>query len=641
MNIGVRGRAGLIAAGLLASAGLALAQDSGTTVLVVERAAASEFLVDAKDAGLRRALAMVPDRLGELPREIPEFPPEATGIINLLLTAASRPATLAVRYDADNPSGAGFGYGVVATIRTEGKQEAEALQARVNAMLLKAKPRTRPSSKWPTMLDLPSPAGSVSFGPREAAGGDWVWQVVFGNVTTPDFGAGTLPEPVKGVKTVLRGRLDFAGLTPVVDMFEGFAAGNPQAEQTIEGFRESGMIGEGAVKVNFQVGYTDEESRSISVWEGAKRYMEAWHMTEAPLTKGELAAIPADATMAFLAKSDMAAIQDMIDQAVANAPEAEQGFAQFTQATGVDLRDDVLGTLGGAVGLYASDSTGGGSLGSLVAIISFKDRARFMEAHEKLRAVANSAADQAPFGPGYIRVTPWQDGDTELCSLRFPGVPVPIELTWAATQDWLVVGLTPQAAIAAARQASGKGDDGIGSLAAFRAGVPKGHELVSISYFDTARAMKPGFPLASMVCSAVGNAVRSPGDGGRDPGLVMPTFGELAKGVRAQVQVSYWRDDDFVTETRGDRSLLVNGTAAAGVITEIAPLIAIPVFAGIAAEEARQQHHDFDDDDLSMLAAPRAWMAAALPSFLPTPPTPAIAALTARALHTLRLEAAR
>ncbi|MCC6660098.1 MAG: hypothetical protein IT437_04350 [Phycisphaerales bacterium] len=621
MNIGVRGRVWVVAAGLLASAGLALGQNAGTTVLVVERAAAGDFLVDAKDQGLARAFGMLPARLGELPREIPNFPPEATGMINILLAAASHPASLAVRYDADNPSGAAFGYGLVASVKTATREEAEAMQSRVSALLASHNAPTEANLNWATMADIATPAGPVTFGPREVKPGQWNWQIIFGNVANPDFAAATLPEPAKGMKTLIQGRLDFAGLTPIFDMAEGMVGGsNPQADEFFKGMREAGMVGDDAVKVRFQVGYTDEDSRSITVWEGARQHMKAWHMTETPLTKGELAAIPADPTFAFLAKGDLAWLQDMMDNIAAQQPQAEEGFNQFKQATGVDLRNDIFGTLGGALGAYASDATGGGSLGSIVALISFKDRPAFMAASEKLRNFANSMADQAPLGPGYIRVTPWKDGETDLVSLRFPGLPVPLELTYAATKEWLVVGLTPQGVIAAARQASGKGDAGLGSGEGFRAGLPKGHELVSVSYFDTSRAMKCGFPIISLLGSALSNAVRSPGDAGRDPGLVVPTFGELAKGARPQVRASYWRDNDLVTETRGDRSLLVNAAAGAGVVTQVAPLVAIPAL--IAAGEERHR-------EMGLLgASPQAWALAAFPTtFVPSAPSPAMLGL--------------
>jgi hypothetical protein len=609
---------GLLAASLstaCALVGSVWAQDGATTVLVLEKSSLDKMMVDAKDQAMARALAMIPLRARELPRELHGMPPEASGVLSLVLTAVSRPGTLAVSYNPDNPSGAGFGYGLVFSVTAEDQQEAEGMQSQVNALLVSsgAPVRSKVSAKWGSMLDIPTPAGPVSYGPRQTDAG-WRWQVIFGNVEKPEAGLGMLPAPVKGLEPVIRGRLDFAGLTPVMNMVQAFTGQNPDMIRTMNGLREAGMWGENPVKMSFQTGYTAEEARSITVWEGARRFMAAWHMTADPLGPAELSAVPADACWAYVGKGDLSWLNDVLGEVAGSQPQFQEGLDQFTKMTGVDPRADILATLGGAMGVYASDATGGGSFASAVAFIGFKDRERFMAAHEKLRAFANTMADQIPLGPGYVRVMPWKDGEVELFSLRFPGLPVPLELTYAATRTWLIMGLTPQATLAAARQTMGKGDGGLASNAAFAAMMPKGQQALSLSFFDTARAMHAGYPIVSMFGSAVANAVRSPSDPGREPGLVVPTFHELRKGAKASVQFSYWRGDDLVTETRADRSMLVNGTAGAGVAAQVAPLLIVPM---MAAQNRRFALLDG--------ASPEVWaLAAGGRMMLPAIPTPAM-----------------
>ena len=573
---------------MLAVGGWASAQENGggggkVTVLAVERVSLDKVLVDPKDQPLAKALAMIPRRVRELPHEFPEFPPEVASVANLVLSTLSRPVSVVVSYDGTNEEQQAFGYGLVISVESSGQQDAEQMHAQIGG-LMAAGPQvpTQPSEQWPSMKELETPTGLLRFGPRQAKRG-WRYELIYGNVTDPDAGLDVLPEVEKGLEPVVRGRLDLEGLTPILSLAQAFTAGDPRSGQVFERLEAAGLFGEDALKASFQIGHTKDESVSMIVMHGAKRFAEAWNTSATPLTKAELAAIPADATWASIGKADLSWIDGLIEEVAAVQPEVEEGLGMFTQQTGVDLRADVLRTLGGTMGLYISDSTGGGSLGSAVALIGFKDRERLLGAHAKLVAFANAAAEQAPppAGGGHIRITSWKDGEVELFSLRFPGLPVPIELTWAATEKWLIAGLTPQAVVAAARQANGKGDGGLPSNASFAAQF-QGREAISVSFLDTAWLTRTGFPIVSMLGSGLSNAVRSPSDPEREPGLIVPTFKELTKGARATVQYTYWRGDDLVTETHSDRSFLVNATTMAGLIAKIAPLVAIPAAAGAA-----------------------------------------------------------
>ena len=51
-------------------------------MLVIERASLDKLFADPKDKALGEALAMIPARVRELPREIKEMPPEAAGLID-------------------------------------------------------------------------------------------------------------------------------------------------------------------------------------------------------------------------------------------------------------------------------------------------------------------------------------------------------------------------------------------------------------------------------------------------------------------------------------------------------------------------------------------------------------------------------
>lgn len=570
----------------------ALAQDAGEsfkgTVLIIDHAHLGKLFSAPKDKPVADALAMVPARLREVAREAPNMPPELPGLANMALHALTRPGRLVVSYNGENPSGGAYGYGIALSTLLPDQETGDQMHATISAMAAQSGQRikTGPRTRFPGMSDLQTPMALVSFGPRQAAGGVR-YEIIAGTMENPDAPAEALPAPADlgapaGFEPAVRARLDLAGLDPAMQIVEGFAGQNPEAVQGMAQLRQLGIGGKDALKLSYVVGHTKEESLSIAVVEGAGAVADKLGFSRKPLTKANLDAIPADAVDAFMrnGEENWAA---KLDQLANQNPQIKHGLDEFQSQTGVDPRD-LLGSLGGTVAFYLSDSTGGGTIGSAVAMVSLKDKARFSAAFGKLIAVANLQADKAPMGPGYIRLAPWKDGEAELVSLRFPGLPVPLEVTFAMTQNWLILGPTPQAAIAAARQASGKGGPGLTASKAFAQAFPEGKSITAISFSDTPRNMAIGYPILSMLGSGVANMVRSPVDPARDPGMLVPLYSDLRSGARARVGYTYWRGEDMVSESHADRSLLVNAAGAAGLVTKILPVIAVPALLGAAQE---------------------------------------------------------
>lgn len=228
-----------------------------------------------------------------------------------------------------------------------------------------------------------------------------------------------------------------------------------------------------------------------------------------------------------------------------------------------------------------------------------------LSALNKLAATANTMADHLPMGPGYIRIASWKDGETDLMTLRFPGLPVPLELSMGVTSQWLIMSPTPQGTLAATRQASGKGDSGLMSNPVFKSAFPSDKQVMSIAFSDTAQHLRGGYTLLTMVGSAVSNAMRSPTDPTRDPGLTVPAFNDLRKGVKPRMSYTYWRGDDKVTEVHSDRSALVAGCGVISTLATVVPLVAIPATFGILQEQGR-----VGMENIAGPALARVWMRA-------------------------------
>lgn len=566
---------------------LALADDPPPqTVLVFEHAGLDRMLVDEKDRALVAALGMIPARVAELPRQFPGVQEHVPALLNLLLTTIARPTRLVVQYNGENPTGGAFGYGLAVSFAADDEKDADAIHATVGAMLAAAPQQLplRPSTRWEKMTDLQLPFGLLSYGPRHGQDG-WRYEVVFGSIDRMEDSLPALPGPRADVEPLARGRLDLAGLNPLVEMLAGFAANNPETTETIAQLERAHLVGADAMKLAFQAGYTRTMGVKWLTIENAKSVGDALSLATEPLTPRDLAVVPGDASFVSMTRFATGMFDEVLAEARRAGAPVDDMLAQFQAMTGVHLVDDVLHTLGDRCFVYLSDATGGGSIGSAVAMVSVRDAARLGGAHHKLVTFANRSIDQKfPLGPGYVRLTPWTHGDLQLFSVRCNGLPVPLEVSWALTDSWLIVGATPQAVIAAATQAAGRGDDGLGTNKDFRSIMPDGRAATSLTYIDSPRLIRRAYPLMSMVGSGFANAVRSASGDSRDPGMIVPTYNDLVRGARRSLTLGYWEGEHYVVEMRGDRSALVNAGGVLGAGATLLPLLAIP-----AAAAAREQ----------------------------------------------------
>jgi hypothetical protein len=292
------------------------------------------------------------------------------------------------------------------------------------------------------------------------------------------------------------------------------------------------------------------------------------------LNKEDLNAVPADAVLASVSKTDISALDLIVARAGAEQPGLGDALERFKQETGVDVREDILKTLGGTGVVYTSDTTGGGGLASIALLTTFKDRARFLAAHDKLvERAAKLIEEQNPRASRYIRFKSWEQDGVRVHTLSARGLPVPLDLTYAATDKWLVAGLLPQAVFEAVRQVTGRGGPGLASSPAIRNAWRDDRPITSLTLLNPADLLRRGYPITSMLGSALAAGVRSPG-GERDIEIIVPTFRDLTKGVLPYTQVGMWKGDAYVVESVSDPSVLATLATGVGGVMELAPLIA-------------------------------------------------------------------
>ena len=580
-------------------AGLAmpcLAQTAAQPFLTFEHEGLGSMLVDPRDQGLREALAMLPARIGELPSEIPDMPAEAAGLIQLFLGTIAKPARVAIVYDGENPSGGFFGYGFVASVECADQAEVDELRDAVlgiAGMIAEEQGVEIPleeSERFEGMSEMMLPFGLLSFGPRKADTG-WRYEIVVGTVNDPDAMFHEAPSLFegRGFDSVMTATMDFSALTPASRIVTNMAGSqSPQVGEFVTRFEEMGLVGEDAIRMDYQAGYTEAASVQRFVIRDAAGYAEAWSLPTDVLTQAELRAVPADALGAVVGKATFASIERSLDQMAEQGLPVHDALDQFEEMTGVNLVEDVFGALGGTFAFYNADSTGGGGLLSAVVMMAVEDREAFSGAMHKLAGFGNAMLDDSgeEFAK-YIRLESWSDSSgAELISLRFPGLPVPLELSMAFTDDWFIAAPTPQAAVAAARQTLGKGDDGLPANPRFAAMYREhGEGATSVSFVDTPRTLREGYGFLTLIGSGLSNLVRSPVDhGSREPGLILPLYRDLAnEHALPTMKFTKWVGDDLVTTAIADRSVWVQGGGSMGAASVALPLVAAGVGAAVLA----------------------------------------------------------
>jgi hypothetical protein len=618
-------RLGRAAAALLAGTGLVLSaaqaqnapnQDKPAQpavkppapVLLVDKPALERILVDPKDQALKNALAMLPTRLRELPREVPGLEQVPMPVVDLLLQLVARPSRFAMTYSPDNPSKGGFGAGLVFSVGMDDQQSAGTMHGTINALMAMAggggggggggmAGQIKPSQTYQGMSELTFPFGLLAWGPRKSDDAGWRYEVHFGSLENPDKpfdGWARNTDLVKGLDPILRARFDPAPLTPLVNMGIALAGGGPELNEVVTQLKDMGYIGEDAVRYSYYSGFTADRAVSVTIAQGAKKFAPKTGMLLDPLSPAELKAIPADAVSAGMLRYDWkAALTTAIDRITESDEDAAEQLAQVEAQMGLNLRNDVLPALGTTFGWYLAPSAGGRGLGSAVALIAIGNKAKFDALNARLAGTLN-ALGASPQVRGYVRGRQWTQDGLALNTLTFPGLPIPVELTYAVTDKWLVLGFTPQAALAAAAQAAGKGDAGITANTAFASMMPKDQSILSLTFIDTVKTMPDGYQYVSLAGSAIANLVRSPADAGREPGLIVPHFKALAEGAKATVKFSYVRGDDVVSESHADRSMLVNAAGTIGALAPAFPLIGALIGGlGAVAQEGRAAIPDF------------------------------------------------
>ena len=519
------------------------------SALVLWSAGWDAILADPRDAGLRRALGMLDERLLELWDEIDATPPPP-GSVELVCEVLSSPFLLDVDFvesTGDAPPVRGQLMVQAASEEAAGRQA-----ARIEALVTALSPSsTMAPAGLPGLKVAALHAARLFWGAHERS--------LLVSLGEPRFdlsrpSASGLPS---GVEPVVSFTLDTARMRGA---FEPGLSG-PDGAALRRELEWLGLLGEDPLAITGAWGHgTDRDHMAFRI-RGWKKVAERQGLlASGPLSPADLAVIPADATFVYVERVNPGTVLRLIE--MTGAERAAELRTSIEQTLGLDLETDLITPLGETLGFYLSWTTGGGGLPSAVVFAAVDDEARLTSTLMSLGAALDGWASARTASRVHVRS--WKHAGVNCLGLVFPGLPVPCEPSAAIFDGHLFLTATPEALIAALGQARA-GGAGLLAHPAFRATPPGAlDELQSVRFLDTPSLLSDGYQTACLLATALANGVRSRSNAARDPELVLPPYAELAAGARPSTLFSRIEGDDLVGVAECDRSVLAQATALAG-----------------------------------------------------------------------------
>ena len=513
-------------------------------LVVLWSAGIDALLVDGRDKGLATALGMLDERLAELGRDLDDstFPTEAVQLAHALLTG---PACLRI----ERGDGRRAGSPPVRFQLTCRARDAAAAKRNVEQFAALAMRAGIPLQKGGGGAQFSAP---TPFGPIVLATQADALVLALGEPRKEDFACATgLPQ---GVAPALHARWNGRGIGELVAPM--VMADGPDALQFWRMLELLGVVGESAPVRTWSLGIAADHALVRSVVSGWAAAGDG-SLNVPPLDKSDFARIPADATFARLFQLRPRMLLSLAETLEPGA--GERAGTALRQFLGADL-GELLDLFGPTAGAFGSFSTGGGGLASGVAFIEVTDAARVEALLERLAGHVDSLSR----GParGRVGMRTWDHEGTHARTLVFPGLPVPLELSFAVHDGALWVALRPNALVATLAKSDGRSVLDHTRLAPLVADRPA--DAVSFGFVDAPLWLDRGYGTASALSAALANALRSPYAPAREPGSIVPSFAALRRGARPTVSWSRVAGGDLVGTTTFDRSFVANATVALG-----------------------------------------------------------------------------
>lgn len=531
--------------------------------LLLHTSGVHKLLADERDRGLINALEYVNPRLMELPGELDRHDIPAP-IIALVFETLQNPMTLRLNVDEGAMQRGETPVNAQLVIHDDerGTLQQRAMQLMQTVRMFAPMP-IEPMDEFPTLNRMESPDGDVVFGLWEEPDQPLRFVMSF-NLDDPrprvDLPVTELPAGVEPAGIM---RMDMPKFEPLMDMLMMFAG--PDAEQTRQEMEDAGLLGPDAMTLDVAVGHgVDRAHLAARARRLAALHREQGLLAERAITRDDLRIVPADAGYASVTRSRLQGageqIQEMIEQAEMFAD--EPFFSNFLEQANVDLIDDVFAHLGELSAAYTSTRTGGGGMFSLVALAETTNGDALSASLSRLEQTLN--APMAEELRGYVRFDRDAVNDMTLTTLRFPGMPIPLEVCYGITDGFLVAGMSTAAVQAAVDQVRNPERSLLHHTGFIAMGGDRIDGAIDVTFVDSPRLAASGYGMTNALMSACRNALHSPQDVDRRVPPIMPGYTELNADAKPMLLITRVHGDDYVMHSEYDRSLLFNTSAMVG-----------------------------------------------------------------------------
>jgi hypothetical protein len=286
---------------------------------------------------------------------------------------------------------------------------------------------------------------------------------------------------------------------------------------------------------------TDVITKSLIATDGKPRGLLNL-VSDKALEGKDLAAVPRDATFAYVTRFDAAKTYKQVLDMVADfnprfAEMAQEQLAEAEKRLGFAILGDLLEPLGDVCSIYSSPSEGGLLVSGVNLVIGVKDRAKLDRVHQialkALRAQANEeeGLEEVKFGGQTIYV------------LDF-GRYIPLAPAWCLTDKELIVSLYPQTikAFLSRKAAAGSLAD-VPAVAAMIKERP-----ASVGYQDTGELFRTLYPFAQIFAPMATHEMKRVGF--KVDASILPSAAAIYPHLRPSTYFVSRRDDGIYAISR-------------------------------------------------------------------------------------------
>ena len=279
-------------------------------------------------------------------------------------------------------------------------------------------------------------------------------------------------------------------------------------------------------------------SRSLLAIEGPGTGLLTWIDLE-PLATDDLKAVAHDAPVAVAFKLDASWLLDLWLEVVGRmepraAEEMREGLAQMRAQVGIDIRADLLKSLGDTWKIFAQPGPNG-FVGGWTVSVEVRDREKLEQVQKTLLAMVKNTFEQA--GPAAPSLTADSVNGHDVHTLTFGQMGMPAAPSWCLTDDALLITATPHAietllADGGSPRTLAEHPD-VAALFGGKAGT------LAMAYVDTREVAATLLPLVPALMQALG-PMMPPADTSR-----LPPFEVIARHLQPSV-LAVGRTEDGV-----------------------------------------------------------------------------------------------